>query len=589
MSTTAFEEEEASAVIANEFVYNTNERTNLLEPISGSDSSSGYDEEEDDDEDVEEDENGGIPLLDENSPWKAEFQHLSFFNRPSHKILRVALLIYIIGSMSAVTSQIDAMVYLVCRSHYNSLDQTIGYRDQRCLSPEISAMVGIFQTYMTTLTSILGVISVPILSSLSDRVGRKPIFMWTMTCSVITSMITILCCVFPNYVDYRFFLLGSAIDGIGGSLSVLIILCTSYTSDCVREAYRAGALSVLDAFVFAGIALGPTIGSIILNATDHSLVKLFSCSISTQLLALFIFAFVLRESRSEKERRKSIGEHLTRKMSFLDERRRRLSYTNLETINSGASLQSNPVEDDMGFSFSFQYLKEKLRELAHNVFSPLLALRFSHIRDKRSRYNAYILVLVQSALTELSTATIPLLFLYAKTRFHWTSVENGYFISVLGASRFLFLSLIFPLMLSIGRRIWTHSTKGVDGIDKRLIQLGLLCSMTGHFLLSEAPNGKIFLSSILVIALGSGISPLVRNAIIKYSPKHKVGEVLGAASLVTRLENTFVPAIFALVYKYTVSVRPQAVIETIVVVEGLMLAVISLLSMHGDDITSIQV
>jgi MFS family permease len=604
------EEEETSAIVANHIVAHAehldnkdqmdtisrdataskNNRTPGHPDTSSSSSSSSSDSEDNDD-------------LDNSNPLKFEYQALSWRQRPSHITMRVAMVVQIIGIMSAVTSQLDVIVYLICQSHYNqseplaplfsdafslaagnnTVDRRQSFQDPRCFSTDVSALVSIFQTYMTTVTAILGVMTVPILASLSDRFGRKPIFIWTMSCSVLSLLITIACCTLP--VNYRLFLVASVIDGFGGSMFLMVILCCSYTSDCVREQFRAGALSVLDAFVFGGIALGPFFGSLILKASGHDLITLFLFSLACQVIALTIVIFSLNESRSEKERVKSQGEHLNRKNSFLDERRRRrfsahsASFANLDD----ASTAEQTFEPELTFNWSLEYFIEKAREIVHNadILGPLRALNFTHLQDRRARINAYILVFVQATLSEVIIALMPLVFLYAKTRFGWTSVENGYFISLIGGARFVVLSTLLPFVINFCRKRWSHLPDGVDVLDKRLLQGGLLFSIAGHLLMAESPTGTLFMSAVCVIAFGSGSSPLLRNAVIKHSPPDRIGEVLGAASLISRLQNTIIPALFATVYSLTVKHRPQAIIELVCAVEGLMFVLISGLYLQG--------
>lgn len=546
-----------------------------------------------------------IDDLDNPNPLKFEYQALSWRQRPSHITLRVALVVQLIGIMSAVTSQLDAIVYLVCQNHFNqseplasfptdgfslaagnsTLDGRQSFQDPRCFSSEVSALVSIFQTYMTTVTAILGVVTVPILASLSDRVGRKPIFIWTMTCSILSLLITIACCTLP--VNYRLFLVASVIDGFGGSMFLMVILCCSYTSDCVREQFRAGALSVLDAFVFGGIALGPFFGSLILKASGHNLLILFFFSLMCQVIALTIVIFFLNESRSEKERVKSQGEHLTRKSSFLEERRRRrfsAHSASYASLNEASTLtEEETFEHELRFSWSLEYFIEKAREIVHNadILGPLRSLNFTHLHDRRARINAYILVFVQATLSEIIIALMPLVFLYAKTRFGWTSVENGYFISLIGGARFVVLSTLLPFVINFCRKRWPHIPDRVDVVDKRLLQGGLLFSIFGHFLMAESPTGTLLMAAVCVIAFGSGSSPLLRNAVIKHSPADRIGEVLGAASLISRLQNTVVPALFATVYSLTVKQRPQAIIEMVCALEGLMFVLISGLYLQG--------
>lgn len=529
---------------------------------------------------------------DDGNVLKPEFSSLPCRTRPSYKLVRFALLLQILGLMTAVTSQIDAIIYLVCQDHFKNSEPTStlpggiagtltdgynqGFQDPRCFSPDISASVAVFQTYMSTITSILGVVVVPFLTSCSDRLGRRPLLIWNMSCGILSLSIVLICCVFPDKVNYKLFLLSSVLDGLGGTMVCLLILASSYISDIVKDKHRASVMSVLDAFLFGGVALGPMLGSNILTITDHNLLILFSFSLTLQVIALSLIVFVLPESRSRLARAKSLDEHLTRRKSFLSEQRRRMS-TNASHW------------DDESFVPEFSLI-EKVREIIHhvNILGPLQSLKFSHITDRKTRFNAILIVIAQATLTELSMASIPFVILYAKTKFSWTSVENGYFISFLGTSRFIFLSVVLPFAINLARKRWTQLPKQIDIIDKRFLQFGIVFSMLGHVLLAEAPTGSAFMTSTLVIAIGSGTTPLLRNAIIKFSPEDKVGQVLGATSLLSRMSNIFLPAVFAFVYTSTVRKRMQAIIEVIALTELVVFGLLSLLYVGSATIEDVE-
>ncbi|KAF5098072.1 hypothetical protein D0Z00_002159 [Geotrichum galactomycetum] len=462
------EEEEASAIVANHIVAhaeylddedqmsffphgaavpNKNPAPGHPENDTSNSSSSSSSSSEDNDD------------SENTNPLKLEYQALSWRERPSHITMRVAMVVQIIGIMSAVTSQLDIIVYLICQSHYNQ----------------------------------------------SEPLAPLPSDAFSLAAG------------------------NNTVDG--------------------RQSFQ-------DPRCF-----------------------------SADGLALAIVIFCLNESRSEKERAKSQGEHLTRRNSFLDERRRRrfsahsASFANLDD----ASTAVETFEPELTFTWSLEYFIEKAREIVHNadILGPLRALNFTHLQDRRARINAYILVFVQATLSEVIVALMPLVFLYAKTQFGWTSVENGYFISLIGGARFAVLSTLLPFVINFCRKRWEHVPNGVDVLDKRLLQGGLLFSIAGHLLMAESPTGTFFMAAVCVIAFGSGSSPLLRNAVIKHSPQDRIGEVLGAASLISRLQNTFIPAMFATVYSLTVKYRPQAIIELVCALEGLMFVLISGLYLQG--------
>lgn len=541
----------------------------------------------DEDQDEEEQQNEEEEEPEDGIKLKEESQHLPWSKRPSVLLLMVIMLTVILGSTSSATSQMDALVFLICKDYYKAIEKVVpvsavstlmaavsepplSLTDPRCIAPEVMADVGLFQTYQTTISSVLSVFTVPFWSSYSDRVGRKPIMMLVMSCLVLNDALVFLCFLKPDGFNYRWLMVSGLVDGLVGSTNILIIMCSSYISDCIKEAYRAGVLSVLDAWLYAGLALGPLVGSLILQLMNRNLMSLFAFSLIIDVSLSFVILLVLPESRSERSRRKSIGQHLARHRSFLDEQRsRRMS-------SAAASVADSERPASMWTKVG---AIEKMRELLHhaNILEPLKVLRFSYLPDKRARTNVYILIIAQATMGEAISASMTFMLLYAKSRFSFTSVENNYFISLLGSSRFVILSTLFPQVLKAARSRWPHSPTRIDFIDKRIIQMGVLFSTLGLVIMAEAPTGTIFLSSVVVMALGSGTSPLIRNAIIKHSPKNKVGEVLGAANVLAKAEGIVTPMIFATIYNCTIKYRAQAICETVVAIEFLMFLAMSCL------------
>lgn len=540
---------------------------------------------EDDDDTIDEEEDV--------NPLKYEFQHLSWKQRPSYKLLLVAIVIHVVGLMASMTSIIDAIVFLICQNYFKTSQppnqlpgfpgispvtpsplsgDSLSFNDPRCSAPEIMALVGVFQTYLTTISAVISVISVPLMSSCSDRWGRRPVLLWAMSFNIMTKLIMIACCSRPDLFSYHWLLATAVMDGLGGVPTLLVLLSSSYISDSIKENFRASIISILDACVFGGLALGPIVGATILTYTDNDIVKLFSFSLSTDIIFIIIVVCFLAESRSEKSRRRAMGEHLARRKSFLAEQRSRR--------NSLVSFSS--IEPSSRF-WSKQVWSEKLRELAHvaNIFHPLKVLRFAYITEIRVKINIYILIIAQAVLSDVLVSATPFILLYAKTKFNFTSVENGYFISTIGGCRFIFLSLGLPTVLRSARSRWTHYTSRIDLIDKRVIQIGLLFSATGVFVMAEAPTSTIFMLSCVILAMGSGSSPMIRNAIIKHAPKNKVGEVLGATNVIGKGLGIISPAIFSTIYSLTVGHRAQTVVECMAGVEYLLFGVVSLLCIQN--------
>jgi MFS family permease len=529
---------------------------------------------------------------------KQGLRDLPWRKRPSYKILLFAMLLLIVGLCTSVSSLIDILTNMVCKEYYKSADPnapqitpidsplgpfsvshvsafvTLGDNllrsDPRCNSAKITSLVGIFQTYITTTTGILNLVSIPLLSSYADRWGRKPVLIFSGCCIFLSSFLSLAVCVWPDAFNYHTLLFTGILDGVGGSMLMIIIMASSYVADIVKESQRAKILSIQDAIYSGGMAIGPIIGSYIFAYTNN-LTILFGIGCFSTFLFLLIVIFLLPESRSEKSRRQSIAAHAARRTSFLKTRKTRL-----------ASSEIN--EEDLSI-FSKAGLVEKFHEIYHllNFVEPLKVLKFSHIKEPKFKRNAYLLIFGQTLLTGAITSGVPFILLLSKTRFQWDSVQNNYLISILGGTRFITLSVILPRVLDYVRHQWFHSPVTIDRGDKTVLTGSLILSTLGYFLVSESNTGQLFMASMAFLALGSGTSPIIRNSLIKYSPRNKVAEVLGAANMIATILSVFTPTLFAMVYTYTAEYRPQATIEVLVFCEFTVLAVACFLHVQEND------
>lgn len=567
-------------------------------------------DDDDYDQDDENEDNGLSPR-----ELRTEFQTMPFGIRPNYKLLFAGLAIFITGASATIPSLLDALVFLICKHDFNdnnspnngnnnnsnlptpinafmamaqlahssahnhspNNDNGLAFNDPRCFAPQITAAVGMFQSYQTMINAFFGAITIPLISSLSDRFGRKPAFIWSISCTITNLFITLICTSFPEKFSYKLILLGSVIDGIGGGVLIMSVLTSSYISDCVREKYRAPILSISDAIVYGGLAIGPFLGSMLLSATNHSIVLLFSLSILLESIFLFIIIFLLPESRSERARRKSISQ-------FNNFSRKNSTAGSVSRSRSGSVLFDDDSETHYSRIIFNSWLFDLIVQLKDGVIHPLRSFRLSHIPRHQSsvRANVYILLGVTSTIVEIGTCAAPFIFLYAKTQFHWTSVENGYFVSVLGGSRFLFLALVLPFVLEWFRKNYDHSPRYVDKSDKLLLQIGFLASILCYVLISEARNGGLFLSAAVLFAFGSGGSPILRNALIKHAESGKVGELLGLSQFISRILSIFIPPMIAIVYNKTVSYRPQLILELFGSMYFIMLVLVCFLrTRHG--------
>lgn len=476
--------------------------------------------------------------------------------RPNYKLLFGGIALFITGSAAAIPSILDAVTYLICQQQFpeianppvspvNPLREHPGFVNPNCFVPAVQAQVGLFQSYQTTINALFSSLTIPLISSLSDRIGRKTPLLLSSSCTVLSLLITLLCTAFPATVPYKLMLLGSAIEGLGGSVLVMGILLSSYVSDSVRESCRAPMLSISDSIVYGGLALGPLVGSTFLKLTNHSITRLFACSVALEVTFWVTMLIWLPESRLETGPLDSV-----------------LPGPSPGSPGSAGSSDSCLLSKP---SQRTRPVLSALRRIGTSLLLPLNAFKLPHIprHHSRIRLNAYILMFVFSSIIEVGTSVIPLIFIYAKLQFKWTSVENGYFISTLAGSRFVVLAIALPSILSWVRRHFHHSARYVDRTDLFFLRFGLVVSFVAYVALSRAPNGTVFLCEAVLFALSSCETPILKNTLMKFAERGKVAELLGLSQFLARAGSIFAPTLFALVFHKTAGYRPQLVLEMV--------------------------
>jgi len=108
-------------------------------------------------------------------------------------------------------------------------------------------------------------LSIGYLSTLSDYLGRKFIFRLS-TLGILFSMTNVI--IVAHYwriVGIRFLYVGSIIQGLLGGIIAINTACHAYISDCTNVDNRSVAFGFMHASAYSGMAIGPTLGGLIVK------------------------------------------------------------------------------------------------------------------------------------------------------------------------------------------------------------------------------------------------------------------------------------------------------------------------------------
>ena len=169
------------------------------------------------------------------------------------------------------------------------------------LAPGIQDRFGVRAISITLMMSIYALcqfVTTPILGSLSDRIGRRPVLMYSQAGSSIASLVT----AFALYKTFDNPMLGMTVlyasrvlDGLtGGNLAA----AQAYVSDVSEPSTRAKNMGVLGAAFGIGFVLGPAMGGVL--ASFHlwlAPVAAALCSATAAILSLMWLPESLKEPR----------------------------------------------------------------------------------------------------------------------------------------------------------------------------------------------------------------------------------------------------------------------------------------------------
>ncbi|GES78955.1 tetracycline-efflux transporter, putative [Rhizophagus clarus] len=368
--------------------------------------------------------------------------------------------------------------------------------DDDCNLPEIQILASNYVMWYTTLSHIAVTLSIGYLSTLSDYLGRKFIFRLS-TFGIILSIVNML--IVAHYwriVGIKMLYVGSIIQGLLGGVIAINTACHAYISDCTNSENRSVAFGWMHASAYCGMAIGPTIGGLIVKATG-SILSIFYIALCSLITFLFVVSFILPESVPSDIRERN---YLTSSTSF------------------------------------------------KHLFSPLIILTGSPIeigdgdRDRnrlwRGRNTLYILAVIYFIYKISQAAQNEIINLYTKYKFGWTSLENGYFLSLQAFTRFLALAAFLPLLHLIRSR---YQSSYARSLDIWTMRGGLTMEIIGFTLFAIAAKPFWFYFACVINSLATITTPAVRSLFTTYVLPTQAGQILGAISVLESVASILSP------------------------------------------------
>ncbi|CAI7589657.1 unnamed protein product [Penicillium bialowiezense] len=460
--------------------------------------------------------------------------------------------LFMLGFGGLAVPKINLIMSLICRDYlaekgaqdpaFTYLPVIFGEDNSQCQIPQVQSLVAQFQLYLNLAAGILSALVSPRFGHLSDRYGRTKMIAIGAMGAVLNEIITVTVATWPDRFSVNFLLVGSVLDGLGGSFTTAQALIHSYASDCTPIEKRSVAFGLFHGALFFGIAVGPGAAAFLIKNGGTLLVFYIALAFhATFCLAVW---FIVPESLS-KDRQLAAREKHRSKASGVD----------------SPKWYSWRIWNPMN-------LITPLAILAPAVGRPSILFSNRRGASPALRRNIILLAAIDTAVFGVAMGTVQIIIIYAEYMFSWGSVESSLFVAIINVVRVVNLFLVLPIISWLFRTPAKEdgTIRGSDMLDIVLIRTSIVFDVLGYvgYAMSSHPTGMILSGAIA--ALGGMGSAILQSSITKHVPHERIGQMLGATGLLHALARIVAPTIFNLIYSMTVATMPQTVFVALAVV-----------------------
>ena len=477
------------------------------------------------------------------------------------------LLLFMIGYGGMFVPKINLILTLACRDYYAEkaskdgnftyLPVKFGEDNSQCQIPEIQALVARFQLYLNLVAGILSALVSPRLGHLSDLYGRTRVLALCIFGASLGEVVTVVVAARPDYMPIHVLLIGSILDGLGGSFTCAVALVHSYGSDCTISERRNVVFGYFHGALFTGIAAGPFLAANIIRKTG-SVLDFFYLGLGFHVLFLLASLFVIPESLS-KERQQIARE-------------KQKALPNKDGTPWLSISRLNPIN-----------LVTPLSILMPSVGRPSALFPNRHGASPALRRNIILLCAIDTAVFGVAIGTAQVLIIYAEYMFGWGDVESSIFVSVVNTVRVITLFLILPVVTRIftGQARQTNGITGSTKLDINLIRLSVFLDLVGYIGYALAIHGSLMILSGIIAAFGGMGSPTLQSSLTKHVPGDRIGQMLGAMGLLHALARITAPTVLNLLYSVTVGKFTPMVFVCLATVFGIAFILSFFIQAHG--------
>ncbi|KAJ3253481.1 hypothetical protein HK103_000513 [Boothiomyces macroporosus] len=364
-------------------------------------------------------------------------------------------------------------------------------------NPNAQVIAGRWTMAIGICGGIPALISVPIYGILSDRFGRKPLIVLSMS----TSIISLGGVVAISYFGVGLWLILATviISGLMGSFTVLINNTLAYFADTTEASERSTTFVVGESVFFAGFAFGPLIGGALARNLPNGPSDVFVISwILTTIITIFTGIF-LPESKD-----------MTVNRSYPDE---------------SASLKKN-MQKIVG------------------VFSDAMSTSFCFI----------LLAICCMTIAQEGQSKF---FNYVSFTFGWDAQDEGQYLLASSICRMLNMLLVYPFLTKIFAKFISEQ-KGMAFFELTIVRTSLLLFSLATLIIAFADKGWMLYAVIPIQGFATIAIPTLRSLLSNAIPSESQAQLFSGISTIEKILNLIFSVVYQSVWAATVETNANA-------------------------------
>ncbi|KAI8579984.1 hypothetical protein K450DRAFT_240036 [Umbelopsis ramanniana AG] len=437
---------------------------------------------------------------------------------------------------------VQFVIDLIC-SRIDSTEAIRRPREQCNADSAVQAQVSNLMMWVTVLGSVVGLLTTAIYSKMSDKKGRRPVFIINGLAFAADLGITCLLIRFQETASPRLLMVGAVLMGLGGGSSTLLMSFYAYSTDCTQPADRTVVFGRLLASFLSGSMIGQTLSGWIMELTQ-SLEPIALTALISMILWVLVVIFIVPESNT-KALEPAIEE---------------------EEQNSRQSIWSK-----INFISSLSIIFTAKPELTNRASLPILAL---------------IQVLCKCVAIGLVTTIV----LYVSYVFGWTPTDVGFFLSFESGASLVGLIVVLPALKKLHEVVVPEGVHSISSrhssivLDLWICRLGILCLGLSMAVFTLAYAGwMMYLGAFFQIG-GALYNASTKSLMVQIAGEENAGLILGAGAILESITLIFSPILANLLYSHFVATAPWVVYMTFSItigVAGLFSLLIRVRSLHS--------